>query len=61
MLRVVTRAPGSIERGILDVGVINAGDYFFPWLVAAFAPPSRMGLAHGRQPIKKPGHLGPPR
>jgi DNA-binding transcriptional LysR family regulator len=27
---------GSIERGILDVGVINAGDYFFPWLVAAF-------------------------
>lgn len=27
---------GSVERGILDVGVINAGDYFFPWLVAAF-------------------------
>jgi LysR family transcriptional regulator, low CO2-responsive transcriptional regulator len=27
---------GSVERGILDVGAINAGDYFFPWLVAAF-------------------------
>src|SRR5688572_21503856 len=27
---------GSIEHGILDVGAINAGDYFFPWLVAAF-------------------------
>ena len=27
---------GSVERGLLDVGVINAGDYFFPWLVAAF-------------------------
>jgi len=27
---------GSLERGILDVGVINAGDYFFPWLIAAF-------------------------
>ena len=27
---------GSLERGLLDVGVINAGDYFFPWLVAAF-------------------------
>lgn len=27
---------GSVERGVLDVGVINAGDYFFPWLVAAF-------------------------
>lgn len=26
----------SVDRGILDVGVINAGDSFFPWLVAAF-------------------------
>lgn len=27
---------GSLERGRLDVAVINAGDYFFPWLIAAF-------------------------
>ena len=27
---------GSLERGLLDVGVINAGDHFFPWLIAAF-------------------------
>jgi DNA-binding transcriptional LysR family regulator len=26
----------AIERGLLDVAVINAGDYFFPWLLAAF-------------------------
>jgi len=26
----------AIERGVLDVAVINAGDYFFPWLLAAF-------------------------
>jgi len=26
----------AIERGGLDVAVINAGDYFFPWLLAAF-------------------------
>jgi LysR family transcriptional regulator, low CO2-responsive transcriptional regulator len=26
----------SLERGLLDVAVINAGDYFFPWLIAAF-------------------------
>ncbi len=26
----------SVERGLLDAAVINAGDYFFPWLVAAF-------------------------
>ena len=26
----------SLDRGLLDVGVINAGDYFFPWLVAEF-------------------------
>ena len=36
---------GSVERGILDVGVINAGDYFFPWLIAAFRDQHpRMGL-----------------
>ena len=35
----------SVERGILDVGVINAGDYFFPWLTAAFRERHpRMGL-----------------
>ena len=27
---------GSLEQGLLDVGVINAGDYFFPWMLAAF-------------------------
>lgn len=27
---------GTLEEGLLDVGIINAGDYFFPWLVAAF-------------------------
>jgi len=26
----------AIERGLLNVAVINAGDYFFPWLLAAF-------------------------
>ncbi len=26
----------ALGRGLLDVGVINAGDHFFPWLVAAF-------------------------
>lgn len=26
----------SLEHGLLDVAVINAGDYFFPWLLAAF-------------------------
>ena len=26
----------SLEEGFLDVAVINAGDYFFPWLIAAF-------------------------
>ncbi|MBC8023448.1 MAG: LysR family transcriptional regulator, partial [Burkholderiales bacterium] len=26
----------SGERGLLSVGAINAGDYFFPWLVAGF-------------------------
>jgi DNA-binding transcriptional LysR family regulator len=27
---------GSLEQGLLDVAAINAGDYFFPWLIAAF-------------------------
>jgi len=27
---------GSLEQGLLDVAVINAGDYFFPWIIAAF-------------------------
>jgi len=27
---------GSLERGLLDVAVINAGDHFLPWLIAAF-------------------------
>ena len=26
----------NLGRGLLDVAVINAGDHFFPWLVAAF-------------------------
>ncbi|HEX4944028.1 MAG TPA: LysR family transcriptional regulator [Usitatibacteraceae bacterium] len=26
----------SLSRGLLDVAVINAGDHFFPWIVAAF-------------------------
>jgi DNA-binding transcriptional LysR family regulator len=26
----------SLARGFLDVAVINAGDHFFPWIVAAF-------------------------
>jgi LysR family transcriptional regulator, low CO2-responsive transcriptional regulator len=26
----------TLGRGLLDVAVINAGDHFFPWLVAAF-------------------------
>src|ERR1700739_4119179 len=26
----------TLEQGRLDVAVINAGDYFFPWLIAAF-------------------------
>jgi LysR family transcriptional regulator, low CO2-responsive transcriptional regulator len=26
----------ALEQGLLDVAVINAGDYFFPWLLSAF-------------------------
>jgi LysR family transcriptional regulator, low CO2-responsive transcriptional regulator len=42
----------SLERGLLSVGVINAGDYFFPWLVAAFRdlhPGIRVRLAVGNR------------
>jgi DNA-binding transcriptional LysR family regulator len=43
---------GSLEQGLLDVGVINAGDHFFPWLVAAFRerhPKIRTRLAVGNR------------
>ena len=43
---------GSLEQGLLDVAVINAGDYFFPWLIAAFRerhPRIRMRLAVGNR------------
>ncbi len=42
----------SLERGLLDVAVINAGDYFFPWLVAAFRksrPRIRVRIAVGNR------------
>ena len=39
----------ALERGLLDVAVINAGDHFFPWIVAAFrARASRDPRAHHR-------------
>lgn len=43
---------GSLEQGLLDVGVINAGDHFLPWLVAAFRerhPGIRARLAVGNR------------
>jgi DNA-binding transcriptional LysR family regulator len=43
---------GSLEQGLLDVGVINAGDHFFAWLVAAFRdrhPGIRTRLAVGNR------------
>jgi LysR family transcriptional regulator, low CO2-responsive transcriptional regulator len=43
---------GSLERGLLDVAVINAGDHFFPWLLAAFRerhPRIRTRLAVGNR------------
>ncbi|HSJ96515.1 MAG TPA: LysR substrate-binding domain-containing protein [Myxococcota bacterium] len=43
---------GSLEQGFLDVAVINAGDYFFPWLIAAFRdahPHIRLRLAVGNR------------
>jgi DNA-binding transcriptional LysR family regulator len=42
----------SLEQGMLDVAVINAGDYFFPWLIAAFRdrhPRIRVRLAVGNR------------
>src|SRR5258708_9443215 len=42
----------SLERGLLSVAVINAGDYFFPWLVAAFRdshPGIRVRIAVGNR------------
>lgn len=42
----------SLEQGLLDVGVINAGDYFFPWLLAAFRdehPRIRVRLSVGNR------------
>jgi DNA-binding transcriptional LysR family regulator len=43
---------GSLEQGLLDVAVINAGDYFFPWILAAFRdrhPRIRVRLAVGNR------------
>ena len=43
---------GSLEQGLLDVAVINAGDYFFPWILAAFRkrhPGIRTRLAVGNR------------
>lgn len=43
---------GSLEQGLLDVAVINAGDYFFPWIIAAFRdrhPGIRVRLAVGNR------------
>ena len=43
---------GSLDRGLLDVAVINAGDYFFPWILAAFRdrhPGIRVKLAVGNR------------
>jgi DNA-binding transcriptional LysR family regulator len=42
----------SLEQGLLDVAVINAGDYFFPWIIAAFRdrhPRIRVRLAVGNR------------
>lgn len=42
----------SLEEGLLDVGSINAGDYFFPWLIAAFRkdhPRVRLRLTVGNR------------
>jgi DNA-binding transcriptional LysR family regulator len=42
----------SLERGLLDIAVINAGDYFFPWIIAAFRdrhPGIRVRLAVGNR------------
>src|SRR6201991_3238038 len=42
----------SLDRGLLDVAVINAGDYFFPWILAAFRerhPQIRVRLSVGNR------------
>jgi DNA-binding transcriptional LysR family regulator len=42
----------SLEQGLLDVAVINAGDYFFPWIIAAFRdrhPGIRVRLSVGNR------------
>jgi DNA-binding transcriptional LysR family regulator len=42
----------SLEGGLLDVAVINAGDYFFPWILAAFRerhPRIRVRLSVGNR------------
>jgi DNA-binding transcriptional LysR family regulator len=48
-------ALGSLEAGLLDVAVINAGDHFLPWLVAEFRtrhPGMRARLAvHNREEL----------
>src|SRR5258708_3324141 len=58
----------SLEQGLLDVAVINAGDYFFPWVIAAFLPrhpghpPAEAQLAaeafapHPHVIVAAPGH-----
>ena len=43
---------GSLEQGLLDVAAINAGDYFFPWIIAAFRarhPGTRVRLSVGNR------------
>jgi DNA-binding transcriptional LysR family regulator len=42
----------SLEQGLLDIAVINAGDYFFPWIIAAFRerhPRIRVRLSVGNR------------
>jgi DNA-binding transcriptional LysR family regulator len=42
----------SLEQGVLDVAVINAGDYFFAWIIAAFRdrhPGIRLRLSVGNR------------
>ena len=42
----------TLEQGRLDVAVINAGDYFFPWILAAFRekrPRIRVRLSVGNR------------
>src|SRR5258708_5480471 len=42
----------SLEQGFLDIAVINAGDYFFPWILADFRnrhPRIRVRLSVGNR------------